>query len=122
MSSFTQLDEVALALVNRRVGELGTRAAVAAELEISRSGLSQALDGKYPADTRRLRARIVERYAGGVSCPHLGREITPTLCRTWRERPLQSCLASRETVKHWQACQACAENPDRNSKTGGSHD
>lgn len=122
MSAFPQLDRVALALVNRRVDELGTRAAVAAELEVSRSGLSQALDGKYPADTRRLRARIVEKYAGGVACPHLGSEISPSICKAHRERPLAASMASRDTVKHWQACQACVENPDRNKNTGGSDD
>ena len=93
-----------------RLATVGSLAAVGRELNYTRQALSMALAGKYPADTRLLRAKIVERYAGGVVCPHLDIEISPALCRDQRERPLPT--APREAVRWWQACRACPNNPD----------
>jgi len=112
--AYRQLDDEALGLLRRRLDHHGgSRTALARELSIARSSLSQALDGRYPADTGRLRSRIVETFAERIDCPHLGRDIPPAECRSLRERPLAACIASRATVKHWQACQGCPHNPKR---------
>jgi DNA-binding transcriptional regulator YdaS (Cro superfamily) len=111
---YPQLDDEALGLLRHRLAHHGgSRAALARELGVSRSGLSQAIDRKYPGDTRHLRALIVERLAEQVLCPHLGVEIAPGVCKAWRERPLSAASASRADVKHWQACQICPFNPAR---------
>lgn len=112
--TYPQLDDFAHALLAARLTEIGgNKAALARELEMSRSAVSQALSRSYPGDVRRIRARIVERYAEGVSCPHLACAIPPSECRAHRERPLSASSGSREAVKHWQACQACPQNPGR---------
>lgn len=113
---YPQLDEEALRLLRARLEfHSGSRAALARELGVSRSGVSQALDGKYPGDTKKMRARIIETLADQVACPHLGVEIAPQVCKVWRERPLSAATGSRSDVKHWQACQSCIHNPARRS-------
>ena len=112
--TYPQLDAEAMALLAERLDHhRGSRAALARELGVSRSGISQAIDGKYPGDTRRLRARIIEILANQITCPHLGIEMPPQTCRSWRERPITAATGSRDDVKHWQACQHCHHNPIR---------
>ncbi len=107
-----QLDAEALELLGARVAQLkNSRAAVARELGVARTSVSQALDGKYPGDTRKLRAKIIERYANQIKCPHLGVELAPSICKLSRERSLSAASGSRADVKHWQACQMCIHNP-----------
>lgn len=114
VKSYPQLDDEALALLRGRLDHHGgSRSALARELGISRSGVSQALDQRYPANTAQLRARIIEKLAGRLVCPHLGREIAPAECREARERPLSACMGAPDDVKHWQACQSCPQNPKR---------
>ena len=111
---YPQLDAEAIDLLQARVAHhKGSRAAVARELGVARSSVSQALDGKYPGDTRKLRAKIIEIFANQVMCPHLETEIAPSVCKAARERPLRSASGSRADVKHWQACQGCQNNPAR---------
>lgn len=104
-----QLDDLSRGLLRTRAQELGTVAAVGRELGYTRQALSMALAGKYPADTRQLRTKILERYAAGVPCPHVGLDIAPSACREQRERPLPT--GPREAVRWWQACRACPNNP-----------
>jgi len=112
--NWPQLDQEALDLAQAWLAAHGdSRAALARHLGVSRSAISQALDGRYPGDTRKLRAKLVERLAELVRCPHLAADLTPAECRAYRERPLSSASASRSDVKHWQACQGCPLNPDR---------
>jgi hypothetical protein len=106
-----QLDEVALRLLRERRDVLGSITAVGKELEITRTAVSQALNGKYPANTHKLRARIMRRYADRIACPHLHRDIAPDECVSFRERPLPS--GPRTAIDHWCACRACPENPLR---------
>jgi len=110
--TYQQLDQDALQLVEARVRTLGSRAAVAAELGYARSTLSLAMDGKYPGETKHLRAAIIAAYASRVLCPHLGTDIAPARCLENRTRTLQQSLGSREAVKQWQACQTCTQNPN----------
>jgi DNA-binding transcriptional regulator YdaS (Cro superfamily) len=107
-----QLDPEALALMQAWLAQnANSRAALARHLGVSRSGVSQALDGRYPGDTRHLRALAFEKLAHAIHCPHLRKELSPVECRQSRERSLSEASASRTEVKHWQACQACLHNP-----------
>lgn len=111
---YPQLDAEALTLLRQRLAHHGgSRSALARELGFSRSGISQALDERYPANTAQLRARIIEQLADRLICPHLDREIAPGACRQARERPLAACIGAPDDVKHWQACQSCPQNPKR---------
>lgn len=112
VTSYTQLDAEALTLLHSRLEfHKGSRTALARELSMSRSAISQALDGKYPGSTAKLRARIFDLLAGQVTCPHLGADISPARCKETRERPLSAASASRDDAKQWQACQSCRFNP-----------
>ncbi len=112
--TYHQLDDEALHLLRTRLEyHAGSRAALARELGVSRSAISQALDLKYPGDTKKLRAKIVERLAAQLACPHLGVDLAPSECKAVRERPLSAASASPADVKHWQACQLCMNNPAR---------
>ena len=117
--TYPQLDQVALGLLSRRVEELGgSKAAVAAELGVARTAVSQALSLTYPGDTRKIRAKIVARYADQVICPALDQPIPPSDCAHYRERPLSACSAHPASVRHWQTCQGCAQNPARPREVG----
>jgi Bacterial regulatory protein, Fis family len=114
---YTQLDDEAMAVMTARLAHhKGSRSALARELDMSRSAISQALDLKYPGDTKKLRARIFERLAAMINCPHLGVELAPALCASHRSRPLSAASYSRQAVQHWQACQSCLFNPDRKTQ------
>ena len=114
IEGYTQLDDEAMALMNARLAHhKGSRAALARELDMGRSSISQALDLKYPGDTKKLRARIFERLAGMINCPHLGQELSPAQCKQYRSRPLSAASYSPQSAKHWTACQGCIFNPDR---------
>lgn len=107
---FRQLDDAAMLLLQTRVHfHSGSKAAVSRELGVSRAAISQALSRTYPASTAKLRAKIMATFAERISCPHLQRDIAPGECVSFRERKLVA--SDRDRVKHWQACQACSENP-----------
>jgi DNA-binding transcriptional regulator YdaS (Cro superfamily) len=119
---YPQLDDQALALLRLHLERLGgNKAELARTLGVARSSISQALDGKYPGDTRNLRAHIMETLADQVLCPHLGVELAPAACKALRERPLSAASASRADAKHWQACQCCVQNPGRVRQEEASH-
>lgn len=122
---YTQLDDEALALMHARLAHhKGSRAALARDLDMGRSSISQALDLKYPGDTKKLRARIFERLAGMINCPHLGEDLAPAICKQYRDKPLSAASYSPQSVKHWTACQNCIFNPDRKpaKKEEASHE
>lgn len=112
--SYPQLDADTLALLRDRLDHhVGSRSALAREIGVSRSAISQALDGRYPAATDQLAAKIRDVLVDRLICPHSGDEIAPGLCKELRERPISAACGSREDVKHWQACQLCQFNPHR---------
>lgn len=119
--SYQQLDSEAMALLTTRlVYHKGSRAALSRELGVSRSGISQALDGKYPGSTANLRSLIIDKLAGQITCPHTAKEISPASCHQLRERPLSAASGSREDVKYWQACQQCRFNPHAKISTAAN--
>lgn len=115
--NYPQLDPRALALLHEAIARHGSQGAVAALLGYARTAVNQALHGRYPADARKLSARIVEVFADHVACPHLQREIPSASCREQRERPLST--ANREAIKHWQACRSCPLNPNSEIRNVG---
>ncbi|SNR95766.1 hypothetical protein SAMN04488503_2029 [Humidesulfovibrio mexicanus] len=89
-----------------------SRTKVAKELGVSRPSISLLLAGKYPGNTGRMAARIVERYAR-VVCPHTGKSVAPEHCRRLCG-PVPT--SSPAALRQWRACQACPNNPNANGK------
>lgn len=77
---------------------------VAARLKVSRTTISLVLAGKYPANTDRIAARVMDVY-GRISCPFLGSEIVQAECRTQRSSAVPT--SSPRAMQHWRACQSC---------------
>lgn len=117
VKKYPQLDERGQMLLREALKKHGSRAAVAEQLGVARTAVSQALNGRYPADARKLAAKIVERFADHVACPHLAREIRSAECVELRERPFVP--TGREAVKQWQACRACPLNPNSEIRNVG---
>lgn len=113
--TYPQLDKAARAFLLLQVRRKGAISAVARELGYSRAAVSLALNGKYPGDTRCLRAKLFEVYRGRLVCPHLGHEIEDAVCAWWRTRPCPTAHAGE--VSHWLACKACPLNPERRNPT-----
>jgi len=109
MKSWPQLDDPALLIVKQAVHDLGSIKAVADKLGISRPSLSFALSGKYPGDTKHIRARIMEVFSNRICCPALGSDISPAECRFYRERPLTT--GNPQAIRHFRICRTCMENP-----------
>lgn len=106
--TYRQLEGEPLALLQAACERLGSITAAARALGYGRPSISMALAGRYPADTGRLAAEIIERFAAGISCPHLGRDITHAECCVFRDAPLST--VNRDSVLHWQACRTCPHN------------
>lgn len=112
--TYPQLDAETLSLLRARLEfHSGSRSALAREIGVCRSAISQALDLRYPAGTDVLRDKIIATLADRIVCPHSGAEIAPGHCKETRERPLSAACGSRDDVKQWQACQLCQFNPLR---------
>lgn len=106
------------ALLSDRINQPGTvRAHVAQQLGISRSALSQVLNGSGAygsgaASTARIADRVRHTF-GCYPCPHLTAEssgekcvITADQCRAFAHRPAPT--ASPRDMQHWQACRQCS--------------
>ena len=79
---------------------------VAQELGLAKSGLSMALNGKYPASTAKLEARVLEVYGGRkLICPVLG-EIEIKACRANQARAKVIGLraGNPETLRLLKSC------------------
>lgn len=92
----------------------------ATRLGISRTAVSLCLSGKYGASTEHVEKKVLD-VLGQVDCLALGEPITPTHCRSHRERkaPLHNPVA----MQIWRACQHCPNNPNRTAQEQrhGSH-
>lgn len=87
--------------------EASNKAQVAENLGVSRTTVSLVVDGKYPAKTDRIAAKVIELY-GRVTCPHLGVEISLSECKTYHTGQVPT--SSPRAMKHWRACQTCPNN------------
>ena len=85
-------------------------AAVAKELGISRSAVSLAMSGKYPASTKKIEDRVCRIYGGGglVNCPVLG-GITPEACAEHfrLSRQIGMKAGSPQTLLLYKRCRSC---------------
>lgn len=77
---------------------------VAARLKVSRTTISLVLAGKYPANTDRIAARVLDVY-GRVDCPFLGSEIVQAECRAQRSSAVPT--SSPRAMQFWRVCQGC---------------
>lgn len=88
--------------------DASSRAAVARELDVSRTSVSLLLSGQYPGRTDKMAALILERYAR-LDCPHTGKSVTPDYCRKYTG---QVPTSSPAALRQWRACLTCPHNPN----------
>ena len=101
----------ALDILRKKVTEIG-QAQVARELDISKTSVSQILNGKYQASTAKIEERVIKIYGavGGLICPHRQVKITPEECSATYSRAMSIGLRATgnpETLKQHHACQHC---------------
>jgi hypothetical protein len=96
-------------LVRLRVEQIGI-SKTARELGVSRTLVSLANSGTYPASTRKLEERALALYSR-LDCPHLGQSITAAECEAHAIMPMPRNNPLR--LAHWKACRACPMNRNR---------
>jgi len=83
------------------------RAGVAEAMGLSRSAISQALAGTYPASTDKIARRVLDHY-DRPDCPLVGRVIERALCRRISLIPEPRGGDARA---RWVICQTCPNKP-----------
>lgn len=92
--------------------------AVAKDLGVAKSTISMAVNGKYPARTDKIEARVLAVYGGAtVVCPVLG-AIDAAVCAANQDRARRIGLraGNPETLRLFKTCSTC---PVRGAKQGG---
>lgn len=97
-----------LALLRARVAEIGVNP-TARELGISRTSVSMLITERYPTDTRRMAARILDRYTRH-ECPYDGALLHADACARYAGKMPTSSPAA---LRRWRTCQTCEFNPNR---------
>jgi len=97
-----------LELLRDEVGKSNITQA-AEKVGVSRTGISLALAGKYRGKTDRLQAKVLNKLADRVMCPHMGHDLARDDCRSFASAPMPSRNARR--LRHWSACRNCPQNP-----------
>ncbi len=88
--------------------ETSSQNRVAKRLGVSAAMISQALKGKYPGDTRKLRTRVEGELMGAsVMCPVLG-ENSARQCLDCQAQPFAATNAQR--VRLYRACRSGCPN------------
>ncbi|GFK94448.1 hypothetical protein NNJEOMEG_02293 [Fundidesulfovibrio magnetotacticus] len=82
-------------------------AAAARRIGYARPSVSLALAGKYPGNTDKLAARVLE-VLGTVECQHLGLAVTPARCA---DASGQMPTSSPAALRLWRSCQGCPHKP-----------
>lgn len=103
------LSERAYALLADAVVHMGSKAAVAEAVGVSRSTVSTLLDHKYPAKSA---AAVEDKILASLDrylCPHLAEEITASRCKTYACRDCPT--GNPRDLRHWRACASCHHNP-----------
>ncbi len=106
-----------LNILRDRVEALGL-VAVAKELGTAKSTVSMVCNGKYPASTHKMQARVLATYGGQtVACPVLG-AIDAAVCADNQARAKRIGLraGNPETLRLFKTCSNC---PVRGAKQGG---
>ncbi len=97
------------ALLEKAVAET-SKTAVAERIGISCTAISLVMNGKYPAKTDKIAARVLDVFAV-VNCPYLGQEITQAECAAHAGRAIPT--SSPRAVRHWKACRTCPNRPQQ---------
>ena len=96
-----------LQVLQRAVQQRGLRE-VSTLLGRSKGCISDVLNGKYGASTRRIEERVRgELMNKTLTCPVLG-DISPAKCQDEQERPFAATNPTRVAV--WKACRAGCPN------------
>ena len=92
--------------------------AVSIELGVAKSTVSMVVNGKYPARTDKIQAKVFAVYGGQtVACPVLG-AIDAAVCADNQARAKRIGLraGNPETLRLFKTCSNC---PVRGAKQGG---
>ena len=106
-----------LDILRDRIVALGL-VAVAKDLGTAKSTVSMVANGKYPASTGRIEARVMATYGGQtVVCPVLG-SIDAAVCADNQARAKRIGLraGNPQTLRLFKTCSNC---PVRGAKQGG---
>jgi hypothetical protein len=91
------------------VARLGTKQAVADIIGRSRTAVSLALAGRYPAkSTASFEAAVLDAF-DRIDCPFLGDPVRRDHCRATATGRCPT--HSPHAAAHWRACQACPNKP-----------
>lgn len=110
MTTYRQLDNAALDVLNQACERFGSITKVAEKIGYKRASVSLARSLKYPGDTAKMRSAILANLTELIECPYLSKNLTAVDCERYRNRAVPT--SSRAEVKHWQACQTCPFNPN----------
>lgn len=109
------IDPAVLALLRAEAARRGSIQAVADVIGRSRTAVSLALSGRYPAADTRLFEAAVLATLDQVDCPFLGDQVQRERCRL----ALGPCPThAPHAVAHWRACQACPNRPQEERSRG----
>ena len=103
-----------LSLLRARVAEIGV-SATARELNISHGAVSLLIYERYPANTDRMAARVIDRYTRH-ECPYDGALLHSDACARYAGKAPTSSPAA---LRRWRACQKCTFNPNQKDKHYG---
>lgn len=92
------------------VKDLGSKAAAAKAIGISRTAVSRLLDNKYDSPSTDKIEKTIMEYCGSVTCPILG-ELTSDQCKYNRDQPYIATNPQRNAL--YKACRQCKHNPKR---------
>ena len=98
----------ALDIVKKLISEGVSRGAIGKSIGYSRTAVSLFADCKYQP-VEKIEAAILFRYER-VSCPHLKRDLTPSECQGFANRPCPT--STPREVRHWKACRSCEHRPN----------
>lgn len=86
----------------------GNKAALAAELGVSRTMVSLIAAGKYQGSLDNFARRVVDAF-DRYSCAFSGEVVTPITCAEIALRPAPT--SSPREMRHWRTCQSCPHKP-----------
>lgn len=105
------MSPAAIDLLRAELARLGTKQAVADAIGRSRTAVSLALSGRYPAkNTAEFEAAVLTAL-DRIDCPHLGAPVRRDHCRA---TAIGRCPThSPHAAAAWRACQTCPNHPER---------
>lgn len=86
----------------------GNKAALAAELGVSRTMISLVASDKYHGNLDSFARRVVDTF-DRYPCSFNDEPVTPITCAEIALRPAPT--SSPREMRHWRTCQACAHKP-----------